>query len=88
MIAVVMEGTAFKCPAGMYIQDGKFGHITMAMETMITAQGITYNEVTGTSEEESELGESYTHLCKLRDEVIEMGVLPPVKELNKLNTIV
>ena len=86
MIAAAMGGTAFEWPAGMYIQDGKFGHITMAMETTITAQGITYKEVTGTSEEESELGESYTHLCKLRDEVIEMGILPPVKEWNKLNT--
>ena len=86
MIAAAMGGPAFEWPAGMYIQDGKFGHITMAMETTITAQGITYKEVTGTSEEESELGESYTHLCKLRDEVIEMGILPPVKEWNKLNT--
>jgi hypothetical protein len=46
----------------------------------------SFKEVTGTSEEESELEESYTHLCKLRDEVIEMGILPPVKEWNKLNT--
>lgn len=85
MIAAAMGGTAFEWPAGMYIQDGKFGHITMAMETTITAQGISFKEVTGTSEEESELEESYTHLCKLRDEVIEMGILPPVKEWNKLN---
>ena len=59
---------------------------TLDNKKVITAQGISFKEVTGTSEEESELVESYTHLCKLRDEVIEMGILPPVKEWNKLNT--
>lgn len=31
------------------------------------------------------LEKSYAHLCALRDEVIAMGVLPPVSEWNKLN---
>jgi len=31
------------------------------------------------------LDKSYEHLCALRDEVIAMGVLPPVAEWNKLN---
>ena len=28
---------------------------------------------------------SYEHLCKMRDEVISMGVLPPISEWNALN---
>ena len=28
---------------------------------------------------------SYEHLCKMRDEVINMGVLPPVAEWHKYN---
>ena len=36
-------------------------------------------------QEEAALEKSYAHLCALRDEVIAMGVLPPVSEWNKLN---
>ena len=32
-----------------------------------------------------ELEKSYEHLCKLRDEVIEMGVMPPIAEWHRLN---
>ncbi|MBS4812752.1 MAG: malate dehydrogenase, partial [Bacteroides sp.] len=39
----------------------------------------------GTAEEQAALDKSYEHLCALRDEVIAMGVLPPVSEWNKLN---
>ena len=45
----------------------------MAMETSITKDGVTYKEVAGTPAEQEELEKSYEHLCKLRDEVIEMG---------------
>ena len=39
----------------------------------------------GTPEEEAALAKSYEHLCALRDEVIALGVLPPVAEWNALN---
>ena len=39
----------------------------------------------GTPEEETKLKESYAHLCKLRDEVIEMGVLPAIKDWHSIN---
>ena len=42
-------------------------------------------EVEFDSIEEAALEKSYEHLCALRDEVIAMGVLPPVAEWNKLN---
>lgn len=57
----------------------------MAMETSITKDGVTYKEVSGTPEENKELEKSYEHLCKLRDEVIDMGVLPRIEEWHKLN---
>ena len=41
--------------------------------------------VDGTPEEKKELDQSYNHLCKLRDEVIAMGVLPPVDKWHDLN---
>ena len=36
-------------------------------------------------EEEAALEKSYEHLCALRDEVIAMGVLPPISEWHALN---
>lgn len=42
-------------------------------------------EVEGTKEEQEALDSSYRHLCKLRDEVIAMGVLPPVADWHRLN---
>ena len=85
MIRAAMGGAPFRWPAGTYVSTGGFDHIMMAMETSITADGITYKPVQGTPAEEAELKKSYEHLCKLRDEVIAMGILPPVAEWHKLN---
>lgn len=72
-------GQPFRWPAGTYVSNGKFDHIMMAMETSITKDGVTYKEVTGSPSEQEELEKSYEHLCKLRDEVIEMGIIPASK---------
>ena len=87
MIAAAMGGKPFRWPAGTYVSNGKFDHIMMAWETSITKDGCHLKEVKGTPEEEAALEKSYAHLCALRDEVIAMGVLPPVSEWNKLNLI-
>ena len=85
MIAAAMGGKPFTWPAGTYVNDDKFQHIMMAMETTITKDGVSYKEPQGTATEQKELEESYKHLCTLRDEVIAMGVLPPVADWHKLN---
>ena len=85
MIAAAMGGNPFTWPAGVYLSEGKFNHILMAMETIIDRNGVHYNPVYGTPEEEKELENSYKHLCELRDEVIEMGIIPPIAEWHKLN---
>ena len=85
MIAAAMGGNPFRWPAGTYVSNGKFDHIMMAWETSITKDGCHLKDVKGTPEEEAALEKSYEHLCALRDEVIAMGVLPPVAEWNKLN---
>ena len=85
MIAAAMGGNPFTWPAGVYLSDGKFNHILMAMETILDRSGVHYNPVYGTPEEDKELERSYKHLCDLRDEVISMGIIPPVSEWNKLN---
>lgn len=85
MMRAAMGGEAFRWPAGTYVHTGKFDHIMMAMETEITKEGIFYKEIKGTPEELKELEVSYGHLCKLRDEVIEMGVIPSIDKWHTLN---
>ena len=85
MIAAAMGGKPFRWPAGTYVSNGKFDHIMMAMETSITKNGVTYKEVAGSPSEQEELEKSYEHLCKLRDEVIEMGIIPAIKDWHSLN---
>ena len=85
MIAAAMGGKPFEYPVGTYVHNGEFNHILMAMETEITKDGAHYKDVKGTPEEHKKLQESYEHLCKLRDEVIEMGVLPAIDKWGELN---
>lgn len=86
MIAAAMGGKPFTWPVGTYVNNDKFHHIMMAMETTVTKDGVTCKPLEGTPEENKELEKSYEHLCKLRDEVIEMGVLPPIADWHRLNS--
>ena len=51
------------------------GRLLAPYETLLVGRG----------EEHKTLRESYEHLCKLRDEVISMGIIPPVSEWGGLN---
>ncbi len=57
----------------------------MAMETTVDKNGVTVKPLTGTPEEHKELDQSYHHLCKLRDEVISLGIIPPISDWSKIN---
>lgn len=85
MIAAAMGGPSFRWPAGVYVNNKKFSHIMMAMETTINKGGVTFKPVDGTPEENASLEKSYEHLCALRDEVISLGIMPPISEWGKLN---
>ena len=85
MIAAAMGGKPYRWPVGTYVNNDRFSHIMMAMETTVTGGGVTCTPVKGTSAEEADLEKSYRHLCTLRDEVIAMGVMPPVADWCKIN---
>lgn len=85
MIAAAMGGKEFTWPAGTYAATEKYHHIMMAMPTRITADGTYSKVITGTAEEIADLDKSYGHLCALRDQVIGLGVLPPVEDWTKIN---
>ncbi len=85
MIAAVMGGAQFPWPAGCFVNIPGFENIMMAMETTLTKEGVTFSEIKGTDEEIESLKASYSHLVKMRDEVIGMGVIPAVAEWSTLN---
>ena len=85
MVAAAMGGPSFTWPVGTYVNNGEYNHIMMAMETTVDKNGVTVAPVKGTPEEHKELDQSYHHLCKLRDEVISLGIIPPISEWSKIN---
>jgi malate dehydrogenase len=85
MIRSVMGGEKFRWPAGTYVCNEKFNHIMMAMDTTLDENGCTYKMPTGTPEEMAKLDASYEHLCKMRDELVTLNIVPPISEWNKIN---
>ena len=85
MIEAAMGGAEFHWPAGCYVNNEKYQHVLMAMPTVIDATGVHYGEVTGTAEELAALDASYAHLQVMRDEIISLGIIPPVSEWSALN---
>ncbi|MBQ1751528.1 MAG: malate dehydrogenase [Bacteroidales bacterium] len=85
MIEAAMGGEKFTWPAGTYVNDAMFQNVLMAMPTVIDATGVHFCEPEGTPEELAALEASYEHLCKMRDEIVELGIVPPVSEWKKAN---
>ncbi len=88
MVKAVIDGQGYPWPSGTYVdspEDG-FEKIMMAMETELSAEGLSWKMPSGTETELSDLRASYQHLVKLRDEVISLGVLPPLEEWSKVNS--
>ena len=87
MIEAAMGGAEFTLPAGCYVNNEKLGYknVMMAMPTTIDKTGVHFVEPNGTEEEMAALNASYAHLCKMRDEIVELGIVPPVAEWTKMN---
>lgn len=85
MIEAAMGGNEFHWPAGTYVNNQNFQNIFMAMDTIITRDGVSYKEIRGTELEIAELNQSYKHLCELRDEVIAMGIIPSINDWKTIN---
>ncbi len=85
MIRSVMGGEKFRFPAGTYVQNDKYDHIMMAMDTTLDENGCTYKVPQGTPEEMAKLDASYEHLCKMRDELVTLNIVPPISEWSSIN---
>ncbi len=87
MVKAVMDGKGYEWPVGCYVHapDQGFGNIMMAMETKLGTDGVNWAMPAGTEQELNDLRTSYGHLVKLRDEVIAMGILPPIDQWATVN---
>ena len=87
MIEAAMGGEPFTLPAGCYVNCDKCGYknVMMAMPTTIDKTGVHFTQPTGTEEEMAALNKSYEHLCKMRDEIVELGIVPPVEKWGEDN---
>ncbi|MBQ9477737.1 MAG: malate dehydrogenase [Bacteroidales bacterium] len=85
MIAAAMGGDPFTLPAGRYLNSCGYEHVMMAMPTVIDSKGVHFTCPVGTKAENEALHASYEHLCEMRDEIIELGIIPEIKDWHKLN---
>ena len=85
MIRSVMGGEPFRYPAGTYVKTDKYDHIMMAMDTKLDTDGCTFKVPCGTPEELAKLDASYEHLCKMRDELVTLNIVPPIDKWNEIN---
>ncbi len=85
MIRSVMGGEAFRFPAGTYVKNEKYSHIMMAMDTTLDTNGCTYKMPVGTPEEIAKLDASYAHLCKMRDELVTLNIVPELEKWAEIN---
>ena len=85
MIRSVMGGEPFRYPAGTYVKTDKYDHIMMAMDTQLTTDGCTFKVPAGTAEELAKLDASYEHLCKMRDELVTLNIVPPIEKWSEIN---
>lgn len=72
-------------PCGAYMKEGEFAGVMMAADVEWSAGGITPLQPEGAEDDMAALRDSFRHLCKLRDEVISAGILPPVAQWGQLN---
>jgi malate dehydrogenase len=85
IIRSAISGESYPWPVGVYVNSDGFSQIMMAMETTVGSEGVSYKMPEGTDQEIADLKASYGHLAKLRDEVVEMGILPPLADWTKVN---
>ena len=85
MIRSVMGGEPFRWPAGTFVNNEKYSHIMMAMNTVLDTTGCHYTMPEGTAEEQAALDASYAHLCKMRDELVTLNIVPEISKWGEIN---
>jgi malate dehydrogenase len=87
MIKAAIDGRGYPWPCGVYVDEpaAGFEKIMMAMDTTLGRDGLRWRLPEGSADDLAALRASYKHVVALRDEVIAMGVLPPLGEWANVN---
>jgi malate dehydrogenase len=89
MLSAVIGGPlgpqGYPWPCGVYFKDGEFANAMMAADVSFTADGLAPIPPSGAQDDMAALRDSYAHICKLRDEVIAAGILPPIDQWKTIN---
>jgi len=87
MVKALIDGRGYPWPCGVYVDAPEHGieKVMMGMETRIDREGVHWEMPRGTAAEIAALRASHEHVAKLRDEVIEMGLLPPLDRWSSVN---
>lgn len=85
MLRARIRGGGYPWPCGVYFPAGEFAHVMMAADVEFTPAGLVGSIPQGDAEDMAALRDSYQHICKLRDEIIAAGLLPPVANWASLN---
>ena len=85
MVRAAAGGEAFDWPCGTYLDGEPYSRVVMAMPTTLGPEGVAWTLPEGEPEELAELDAACEHLQRLRDQTIEMGILPPVAEWGRHN---
>jgi malate dehydrogenase len=80
-----LNNGGYPWPCGAYFGEGEFARVMMAADVQFTPEGLRGSIPQGDAEDMAALRDSYAHLCKLRDEVIAMGILPPIDRWRATN---
>ena len=77
-----------RMPLGMFSKKligEKYQNIMMAMDTVLDKNGCSYKVPQGTPEEIAKLDASYQHLCKMRDELVTLNIVPALEKWSEIN---
>lgn len=78
-------GERYDLPCGVYLDREPFRQVMMAMPTRFGSDGLEWSMPEGDEEDLAALWASYEHVQSLRDQVIEMGLLPPLAQWREVN---
>lgn len=85
MLRGFLNRGGYPWPCGVYFAAGEFARVMMAADVEFTPEGLVGRPPVGDEEDMAALRESYAHLCALRDQVIALGLLPPLDRWREVN---
>jgi len=85
MLRGYLNRGGYPWPCGAYFGSGEFAGVMMAADVQFTPEGLRGSVPQGDAEDMAALRDSYAHLCTLRDEVIRLGLLPPIDRWREVN---